>query len=161
MNTSLRRDLFVWAIFGCCVLAACAPKYPITVAGQKGVSDDAGLDVQEVVIRNLVGSYQPGELIFVSFGESWEKHVDPPGGFLDRITDVDVVLKPVSEYARRSGGNPLLLIVRVDKWISDTEARVLATRYRLGTGGAEGFTAEVKWSKGVWRMMRAVESWTT
>jgi hypothetical protein len=156
-----KKYLRFFGVVACGVWIGCAPKHAITVAGEKGVSAEAELDIQELVIRSVTKGGAAGEVLFVSFGESWNDNVDPPDAFLNRLADVDAVFKPVSEYKENPVTNPLLLIVRVTGWINETEAKVSVTRYRLGAGGADGFTAIVKWSQGVWRMGKSSALWTT
>ena len=109
----------------------------------------------------MMGDKPSDRIVFVSFGRVWGDEIDPPAGFLERLADVAAVFQPVSEYHEETGENPVLLIVSVKKWISETEAHVLATRFRLGAGGAEGFTAVAKWSGGVWSIRERIESWST
>ncbi len=139
---------------------ACTPHHSITVTGEKGVSAGAELVIQELVIRNALAEKPASGPIFVSFGESWEDRIDPPDGFLERLSDMDIEFKPVSQYRERADANPLLLIVRVTKWTSDTEAEVEATRFRLGVGGADSFTTTVEWTGGAWKMGKTVGFWS-
>jgi hypothetical protein len=132
-----------------------------TVAGDKGVSAAAELAMRELVVRQLISDRRPQGPVFVSFGKTWADAIDPPAGFLERLADVGVVLKPVSEYRKDTDENPVLLIAHVKEWISETEAHILATRFRLGVGGAEGFTAVVEWSGGVWSIRKRIERWAT
>jgi len=133
----------------------------VTVAGDVGTSAAAELAVQELVVRQMMLDERSDGPVFVSFGRARLDAVDPPAGFLERLADVGVVLKPVSEYRENTDQNPVLLVVHVKKWISETEAHILATRYRLGAGGAEGFTAVAKWSDGVWSVRERIERWST
>ena len=153
--------LLILVIAQCGVWAGCASDSAITVAGEKGTSAQAELAIQELVIRHLIADDEPGRLVFLSFGTSWNDDIDPSPAFLERLGDVDVTLKPVSQCDKRSYENPVLLIVRVATWTSETEARLSETRFRFGAGGAEGFTANVEWESGIWRITKRLDLWSS
>jgi hypothetical protein len=154
----MRTRRIILAVAVCCAIA-CAPRYSATVSGPRGRSADAELAIYEMVIRNVVAEEE--EVVLVSFGESWTDHVDPPEGFLDRLDDLEGPLKPVSERSRLPDPNALLYVVHLSAWRSDTQATVAVTRFRFGAGVSEGFTADVTWTDGIWRIQRTTGHWNT
>ncbi len=156
-----RTVLLIIVVAQCAVWTGCASDNEITVTGEKGTSAEAESAIQELVIRHLIAEDEPGRLVFVSFGTSWNDDIDPSPAFLARLGDVGVTLKPVSQCDKRAYENPVLLVVRVATWTSETEARLSATRFRFGAGGAEGFTANVEWESGIWKMTKRVDRWST
>jgi hypothetical protein len=156
----MKTGLLILAVIACCASNGCAPKYAVTVAGPKGTSADTQLIIYELVIRNLVADEPKGEIIFVSFGESWIDHVDPPENFFVRLADLDVSLKPVSQHGQLSNPNALLFVVRLIEWTTETEASVSVTRFRFGVGASGGLTAKVEWTDGVWRLVKTTGHWS-
>jgi hypothetical protein len=132
----------------------------ITVAGPKVASAKTELIIYELVIRNVVADEPKDRVTLVSFGKSWIDHVDPPESFFERLADLDVPLKPVSERGHDSNSSALLVEVRLIEWARDTEASVSVTRFRFGVGVSDGFTARVKWTNGVWRIAKTTGHWS-
>lgn len=150
-----------WLVLAVAAMAsACVQKAQEgVVKGPKGSSDKATNAVIEVVLRDMLVNVPPGEEVYVSFGTSWPDRVDPPAGFLERLADIPATLRPVSDYGTEPTRTPLLLIAHIDSRQSDTEAKVKATRYRLGVGAADGFTARVVWSGGGWSVADRSATW--
>jgi hypothetical protein len=156
---SVRTVRMLWiAVCVAVMTAACAQD---AAEESKGSSVEAAHAVLEVVLRDMLTNVASGEEVYVSFGTSWRDRVDPPAGFLRRFDDVPAALHPVSAYGGGRGRTPLLLAVHVCEEKGEAEVLVEATRYRLGVGAADGFTARVVRSDGGWTIAERADRWST
>ncbi len=92
----------VWACLGC------VPKYSVIVARPKVASIATERIIYELLIRNFLKDESSGKIILVSLGESWVDPINPPDDFIERLADMDVILKPVSQRSQLSKPNALL-----------------------------------------------------
>jgi hypothetical protein len=145
----------------CLAVGGCSPRYAVTVAGPSGQGAKSELTIQELLVRNLVAAEPARDVVLISFGKSRHDGVDPPPSFFERLTDLKASLRPVSQYHSSNTPNALLLVVHVGEMTSDTEVRVEVTRFRYGVGASDGFTAQVQWHDGVWKIVRTFHQWST
>ena len=137
--------------------------YPISIKGDKGISLECEHDIKEMVIRNFLqrGPY-PAD-IYISFGEEQSKDIDPPRSFLERLEDLELEIKPISEKPSEGDGEIFVLEVEIPYWNSDIEAKVLIRTFHHLTpeqwyqrGGAERswirMSGVARWSEGAWRL---------
>jgi hypothetical protein len=157
----MRERLVIFAMVVCFAGSACAPRYALTVSGPKGDSEGSDLAIQELMVRNVIAKEPTREVVLVSFGKTRLDHVDPPAAFFERLTDLDVTLRPVSERDAMATSNALLLVVHGIAMSGETEASVAVTCFRYGVGVMDGFTAAVEWRDGVWRIAKTSRQWST
>ena len=160
LRRNMKNGLVVVALMICCASSKCTTHHSVAVAGPKGESVDAELSIYELVLRSQIAQEPKGEAVFVSFGESWVDHVDPPTGFLGRLAGLDVSLEPVSRHGEHDDPDAVLLVVHLSQWTSETRASV-SVRFRFGVGVSEGFTAVVEWADGLWRLAKTMDYWGT
>jgi hypothetical protein len=138
----------------------------------------ADLSVREHVFRAMLAqSAGPGDVCFLSFG--WDENrnwLDPPGGFVERLSDLELVIRPASRAGIRvpsvpdsargpvaigdtvSGMRGAVYWVSVVSWIDDGHVRVSAGRYD-GSSAGRSYTTSVKWRRDHWRMSTPVSHW--
>ncbi len=149
----------VAAVVGATV--GCAHRYAVTVDGPRGRGADAELAIQEMLVRNLVAGEPAGETVLVSFGGSKDNPVDPPDAFLERMTDLPVSLRPVSQFDTAISADAVLVEIKPIQWDSDTVATVALKRVRFGVGASDGFLASVRWDGGAWSIAGTSKHWNT
>jgi hypothetical protein len=123
----------------------CAHRYAVRVDGPAGMGPDAELAIQEMLVRNLVADEPVRRPVMVSLGGWPAESADPPGGFLERLSDVPVSLIALHEI----------------QWTTEDEASVVVTRVRFGVGASDGFTANVQRTDGAWRITGTTHHWNT
>jgi hypothetical protein len=139
----------------------CAHRYAVRVDGPAGMGPDAELAIQEMLVRNLVADEPVRRPVMVSLGGWPAESADPPGGFLERLSDVPVSLKPVSQFDQASTPNAVLIALHEIQWTTEDEASVVVTRVRFGVGASDGFTANVQRTDGAWRITGTTHHWNT
>jgi hypothetical protein len=89
--------------------------------------------------------------IFVSFDDA----SDPPEGFLDRFSDLRVILKPASEYyhalATGHREDTSVITTTIYRWIGSSQAEVGYLEYRVSMDRPP-HRAIVLWKDGEWQI---------
>ncbi len=136
--------------------------YPITIRGEKGISAEAENDIREMAIRNMLPRKQRQAVVYISFGKENSKEIDPPHDFFQRLDDLDMEIRPVSQQPSESDIMIFYLSVEVDHWFNEMKASVKIRKYiqyteeqAYETGYHRSWgrlNTKAKWTDGIWRM---------
>lgn len=116
--------------------------------GPQGKSQDADLAIREATIRAMVADdglrhfFESQDTVYVVFN----KNVDPPNGFLTRLSDTKIHFEPISKCRDSRYAHT----VRIDRlsWISSSSVKISA-RVLYGNSGA-GYETNAIWNDGKW-----------
>ena len=156
---------------------------PLGCAGQPAPATRPALTdreaaVLEAALRDQLSDAEPGGAVFISLGLVQGGWKDPPPGFLGRLGDLPLTLKPVS-LARlpeagemespnhfrgvedpATGKRANIHWAGVKAWVSDTKVRVETGVYSgpLGDGGG---TSVLELRDGVWTPTDTEDFWVS
>ena len=148
MLISVTKLLFV--AVGMVVLLACGSKYPVSVRGEVGYSDDARDAVYEAAFRNTLRLMSTKSVVYIAIGRDLTSSTNPPPELFRRLADVDVKLRPISELdaAAEDDFRSSTLCVAILEWKHSAEAEVSTKHYR--PGGMWAHVGRATWADGKW-----------
>jgi hypothetical protein len=91
------------------------------------------LKLREFIFRNEIAGHSREAIAYISFGYAEDKNwIEPPDGFVDRFSDLPVVVRPVSDAnlflggltSKTDGRVGCIYLVQIVEWLDDNTVRV-------------------------------------
>jgi hypothetical protein len=131
--------------------------------------------IKESALRYSMGTGSTTRIIFIDFGDSTQ--TDPPPGFLDRFTDLQFKLRPVSDAVfpkvgeqgsftpsgvidRISGRDGMVFSAHIRKWIDTDHVDVQVEMY-ISPIGASGTLLKLTIQDGKWTVVSKQLKWVS
>ena len=144
----------LYCMFFLCALTCCSygPKYASKTSDTNLRSlHESELAIRELLIRHMLSRSKSFGPVFVSFDNTF----DPPEGFLNRFSELRVILRPASEYyhalATGHRNNTSVVTTTIYKWLGPNRAVVGYLEYSISIDRRPRIVTVVR-KDGVWRI---------